>query len=202
MYRPRTPSEGPADTLLNVATHLFYQRGISAVGVDTVVAQAGVSKGTLYRHFHSKDDLVAAVLHRSDEVWRQRLVEGIDQRATEPHEKLLAIFDWLADWFASENFRGCAFLNAAAELTPNHPAHQLPLEHKQAVGRFILGLARQAELADPQELADELLLLIDGAISHALLEHSALPAVRAKRLAALALANQTPRRGPKLAEPG
>ncbi len=190
MYHPRTPPEGPIDALLDVATHLFYERGINAVGVDTIVATSGVSKATLYRHFPTKGDLVAAVLRRSDEVWRRNLAEAVEKRARTPRQQLLAIFDWLGEWFSTDGFRGCAFLNAAAELTPDHPAHLLPLEHKRAVGRYVLELAREAEVRDPQELADELLLLIDGAISHALLERSAAPAARAKRLAQLALGAQ------------
>jgi AcrR family transcriptional regulator len=187
MYRSRTPATEPAERVLNVAGDLFYQRGISAVGVDTIVAASGVSKATLYRHYHSRDLLVVACLRRGDEIWRGWLLEGIEQRASDPRGKLLAIFDWLQDWFASDGFRGCAFLNAAAELRPDHPAHPLPLEHKDAVHDLIAGLAKEAAVRRPKQLADEFMLLIDGAISHALLEASSKPALRAKRLATLTL---------------
>lgn len=187
MYRSRTPATEPAAKVLNVAGDLFYQRGISAVGVDTIVAASGISKATLYRHYHSRDLLVVACLRRGDEIWRGWLLEGIERLASQPRDKLLAIFDWLEEWFASEGFRGCAFLNAAAELNPDHPAHRLPLEHKHAVHNLVAGLAKEAGVRRPKQLADEFMLLIDGAISHALLEASPKPARRAKRLATLAL---------------
>jgi AcrR family transcriptional regulator len=195
MYRSRAPAKEPATVVLDVASDLFYQRGITAVGVDTIVAASGVSKATLYRHYHSRDQLVVACLLEGDEVWRGWLLEGIERRASQPAEKLIAIFDWLGEWFASDGFRGCAFLNAAAELSPSHPAHGLPLQHKQAVRKIIAGLAKDAGVRSPNQLADEYMLLIDGAIAHALLENSTKPATRAKRLARLALkAHRAPAR--------
>jgi AcrR family transcriptional regulator len=187
MYRTRAPAKERAAVVLDVASELFYQHGIGAVGVDTIVATSGVSKATLYRHYQSRDRLVVACLRRGDEIWRGWLLEGIEQRAAQPGDKLIAIFDWLQEWFASEGFRGCAFLNAAAELSPSHPAHGLPLEHKQAVHKIVAGLAKEAGVPRPNQLADEYMLLIDGAIAHALLENSTKPASRAKRLATLAL---------------
>lgn len=188
MYGGRKPRAGAADRILNSADELFYERGIASVGVDAIVARSGVSKATLYRHFPSKEELVAAYLRRADEVWRRWLVEAMERRAANPREQLLAIFDWLKEWFARDDFRGCAFIKAAADLSdPAHPGHAVPLEHKQAVRRLILRLAKEAELRRPGELASEWMLLIDGAIAQALIEGDSSPASRAKRLAALAL---------------
>jgi AcrR family transcriptional regulator len=187
MYRHGEPRSDPAGKVLDAACELFYKRGVAAVGVDAIVASAGVSKATLYRHYHSKGELVAACLRRGDEIWRAWLIEGIERRATDPAQQLLAIFDWLEEWFASPGFQGCAFLNVTAELEPGDPAHQLPQEHKQAVRKLIARLARKAGIGHPDRLANEFMVLIDGAIAQALIGRSPRPAAWAKRLAQLAL---------------
>ncbi len=136
---------------------------------------------------------MAASLRRADEAWRTRLIDGIERRASTPRERLLAVVDWLREWFSSEGFRGCAFINAAADLPDDgHPAHVMPAEHKRAVRKIIWGLAREARLDRPARLADDFMLLIEGAIVGALVERSAAPATRAKRLASLAVQGQSP----------
>jgi AcrR family transcriptional regulator len=132
------------EKLIDTAEALFYARGITATGVDTVVREAGVSKPTLYAHFRSKDELVAAVLAARHE----RRVGELGG-AGDPMEVLEA----LGDFYAREGARGCAFLNAAAELGPAHPA---VVAEKRWLERLL------AERCGDERLASQLLLLLDG----------------------------------------
>ncbi|MDA8283371.1 MAG: TetR/AcrR family transcriptional regulator [Actinomycetota bacterium] len=173
--------------LLDTATELFYAEGIAATGVDKVVARAGVSKPTLYAHFRSKDELVAAVLERR----HCERVAGLDAwvraHADSPRERLLAVFDWLADWHASgEGERGCAFVNAAAEVAgPGHPAREVARRHKRWMREYLAGLASEAGLSDPTRLGSDLMLLVDGANARVTVDGDLAAAADARRLAAL-----------------
>ncbi|MBO0892161.1 MAG: TetR/AcrR family transcriptional regulator, partial [Acidothermales bacterium] len=111
------------ERLLATATTLFYERGITATGVDTVVAESGVSKPTLYAHFRTKEQLVAAVLADRDARRRTEIPAWVDAHARAPRAKVLAVFDWLEAFYADGGARGCAFVNAAAEIPdPDSPA--------------------------------------------------------------------------------
>ena len=168
-----TPAAPPAlrERILEVALELFYRHGIRAIGVDTIIARAGVAKMTFYRYFPSKDDLVVAFLHRRDERWREWLEAAVARRASAPAARLLAVFDALAEWFASDEFRGCAFVNATIELADRaHPAHQAVVEHQAHLQRYLTALAVAAALPEPEQAARELGLLMDGAIVTALRE--------------------------------
>lgn len=174
--------------ILDAASELFYQQGIHAIGIDTVIDRAGVAKASLYRHFRTKDDLTAAVLSRRDERWRAWLVETVEAHATTASQKLLAVFDAMGEWFASDDFRGCGFINAAAEFpTPDHPVRVVVKEHKEAVTRYLGDLARDAELDDPDALASQLFLLMEGAIVTAYVENATWPYETAKSAAAALL---------------
>ncbi len=174
------------DRLIDTAARLFYADGITATGVDSVVALSGVSKPTLYRHFGSKPALVAAVLQDIHRRRRQALVGYVDAHGAEPLERLLAVFDWLGAWHASEGRRGCAFLNAAAELTgPDDPAREVIVAHKRWTREYLAGLAASAQLHDPETLAYQLLLLLDGANARVLAEGDLLAAARARTVAEL-----------------
>jgi AcrR family transcriptional regulator len=157
--------------LLETATELFYERGIGATGVDAVVAASGVSKPTLYAQFGSKSELVAAVLERRHVRRVASLQAALAARAEDPRGRLLAVFDWLADWYVTEGSRGCAFLNAAAELPdPADPGREVARRQKRWTRDYLAGLARQAGLADPERLGSQLLLLMDGASSRIAVE--------------------------------
>lgn len=149
--------------ILDTAAGLFYDQGLHAVGVDTISRAAGVTKKTLYDRFGSKDELIAAYLRERDERWRDRLtrtVEGV----THPRARLLATFDALGAWMRAENPRGCAFVNAVAELPdPAHPGHRVAIEQKEWLLRYLTGLASDAGLPRPRTLARRLLLLHEGA---------------------------------------
>ena len=183
-------SRRPADRVLDVAEDLFHTQGVDATGVDAIVAQSGVSKSTLYRHFPSKADLVAAYLRRGHERRLEEWVAEIRDRDVPPAQRILDLFDWLGEWFATPAFGGCRFINAAVQLRdPTHPAFAIPAEHKEEVRRLLAEAAAQAGVIAADELAAELSLLIDGAVIRALLEQDSSAAQRARRLAVLALAD-------------
>jgi AcrR family transcriptional regulator len=160
-----------AERLLDAASELFYREGIGAVGVDTVSARAGVSKRTLYNRFGGKDELVAEYLRRRDERWRAYL-RGVG----EPREKLLAVFEAYGEWLVGEDFRGCAFANAAAEIPdPDHPARVVARRHKEGVEQHLAALAEDAGFDEPRALAERLLILLEGATATAAMRRSAEP---------------------------
>jgi AcrR family transcriptional regulator len=151
------------EKLFQTAARLFYQHGYRAIGVDTIAAESGVGKMTLYRHYPSKDDLIIAFLQDSnEEFWAN--FEQIIQDAATPREKLLAFFESLQNYALSSACYGCPFINVATEYPqPDYPGHQVALEHKQSVRLRFRQLAVEADARQPEALADALLLLMDGA---------------------------------------
>jgi AcrR family transcriptional regulator len=188
---PSAPSAARA-RILDAASEAFYRRGIGAVGVDAIVAEADVAKATLYRHFRSKDDLVVAFLRRRDERWRDWLRADVERLSPDPAGRPLAVFDALGGWFSSDDFRGCAFINAAAEIAdPGHPARAAVQEHKRLCGEYLAELLVAAGSPRAAEDASVLLLLMEGAMVSALIERDPTPAARARAAAARVLDNQT-----------
>ncbi|WP_031072881.1 TetR/AcrR family transcriptional regulator [Streptomyces sp. NRRL WC-3742] len=154
--------------LLDAAERLFYERGIQAVGMDELRTAAGVSLKRLYQCFPSKADLVEGYLRRRDERWRADLAGHVARRAAAPEEALLAVFDWLHEWFAAPGFRGCAFINSFGELgATSAPVAAAARDHKHALRTYVATLTGALPVDDPAALADQLLLLIDGAITTA-----------------------------------
>src|SRR5919198_628761 len=130
----RAPERGPRERLLDTAYELFSRRGIRGVGIEEVIARAGVAKATLYRHFPSKDDLVLAFLELREERWTRGWVElEARQRASDPEEQLLAIFDVFDEWFHREDFEACSFINVLLELGPAHPVGRASIEHLENI---------------------------------------------------------------------
>jgi AcrR family transcriptional regulator len=149
--------------ILETAQRLFYRDGFRAVGIDTVIAQAGVAKMSLYRHFSSKDDLIVAYLEESDRQYWEWL-EGAVADIQDPLERLVGMFDAIEKLAASPECLGCTFQETAAEFpSRDHPGHQVALAHKNEVRNRFAGLARDAGLREPRRLADQLLLVMDGA---------------------------------------
>lgn len=171
-----------ARRILEVASELFYRRGIHAVGVDTIAAESGVTKRTLYDRFGSKDHLVAEYLAARHRRWWEHLEELIAE-AQAP--RVLAMFDAYADELLPAD-RGCAFLNAAAELPAEHPAYRLVQEHKLAVRKRIESLLLEdlSGVAEVGEITDHLMLLLEGAVAHRGIDGSRRLARRARRIAA------------------
>lgn len=153
----------PKDQLFHTAARLFYQNGYRATGVDTIAAESGIGKMTLYRHYPSKDDLIVAYLRDSDTVFWEGF-ESITGEADSPRQKLKAFFQALQEYVLSPTCYGCPFLNAAAEYPdPDHPAHRVAVEHKKVVRNRFRELAESAGAAKPDALASALILLMDGA---------------------------------------
>jgi AcrR family transcriptional regulator len=189
-------SRPPArERVLEVADDLFYAEGLTAVGVDTIAAEADVAKTTLYAHFGSKDGLIASYLENRGETWRQHLAAELERRGSTPEEKLLAVFDVLGDWYRDEDFRGCPFINAAAELANlAHPGYVATKRHRDWLRALFKDLASRAGVKAASALADQLLMLYDAATVTAHLDGNP-NAVKAARSAAAALLQAVPRRG-------
>lgn len=178
------------ERILEVASELFYQRGIQAVGVDAIIAQADVARMSFYRHFKSKEGLALAFLDRRNEKFRAWLEGEVNRLAPQLRDRPLAVFDALALRFASEGYRGCAFINTMAETADRDDVvHQAAARHKTKIQDYLALLLRDAGLG--AEHAPDLMLLFDGAVISAVREGSAAPALRAKRLAALLLSTDT-----------
>ncbi|WP_437629796.1 TetR/AcrR family transcriptional regulator [Sorangium sp. So ce854] len=181
--------------ILEVAERLFYAEGYRAVGVDRLIAEAGVAKATFYRHFRTKDDLLVAVLDARDARFREWLAGRVEALASDPRDRPLVVFDALAELFANNDFRGCAFLNTMVEVASrSHPAHEAAQRHKQRLIDYLSGLLREAGAPDAAALAPQLLMLIDGATVTAVREGGPGAAARARSLAELLLTPARPER--------
>jgi AcrR family transcriptional regulator len=173
------------ERILDTAYELFSRRAIRDVGIDEVIAQAGVAKATLYRHFPSKDDLVIAFLERREERWTLAWVEAeARRRGTTPEEQLLAIFELFDEWFHRDDFEACSFINVLLEMGPAHPAGQASVRHLASIRSVVGRLAEEAALRDPESFARSLHILMKGSIVSAA-EGDAEAAQRARSMAAL-----------------
>ncbi len=159
------PVSAARQRLLDTAFGLFYAHGIRGVGVDRIIAESGVAKATLYKHFPAKDDLVLAYLDRVDDVWTGQLQAAAAAAGPEPAEQLVGMFDALATACRREGYRGCAFLNAAAESEAGTRVHDRTLAHKDAVRAWVRSLAEDAGTSHPDALARTLTLLLDGGLA-------------------------------------
>ena len=180
------------DQLIDTALRLFGRDGYHATGIDRILAEAGVARMTLYNQFGSKEELIIAALRRRDADFRTWLRDAVDARAGVPRQRLLALFDVLDAWFKAEAtappFFGCTFINAAAEFSdPDDPVHRQAADHKARVCAYVTELAAAAGAADPEMLARDLLLLMDGAMVGAQVTGDQDAALRARALAATVL---------------
>jgi AcrR family transcriptional regulator len=176
---PATEKVDMKERILQTADRLFYLQGIRAIGVDTIAAEIGISKRTLYNHFPSKDALISAYLER----------RFVQPRASDksPLEQILATFDSLERRFSSKDFRGCPFVNAVAEMGPKDRAvKKIAIAFKESRRLWFRDLLLELGVADPEGLATQLTLLVDGSIAQDLVRDD--PAMaRAAKLAATAL---------------
>lgn len=173
------------DALIQAAAELTYHQGITATGVDLIAKRAGVTKRTLYQHFSSKDELVAASLAARDTSGLERLRAHSLARAERTGEApVLAMFDQIERFLAGPGTHGCAFLNAALELgRPEHPATQAALHYFAGRDALVADLLRASGL-DDAELAADISLLVDGAFAAGGARNDPSAAARAKRAAA------------------
>lgn len=161
----KRPGNSPRrDQLLETATELFYRNGCHTTGIDRILAEAGVAKMTLYKHFRSKEELVLAAAQRFHETIRENFQAYVEKGNLEPRQQLLAIFDFMDNWCRKPEFCGCPSINLAVQY-PDHsdPIHQAAAEHKRIREDYITAIATQAGARDPAQLARQLMLLIDGA---------------------------------------
>src|SRR5882762_7274239 len=168
------------ERILETADRLFYGRGIRAVGVDTIAAEIGISKRTLYNYFPSKDELIVAYLSR----------HFIQAKASDRPllEQILRYFDWLERWFASDTFRGCPFVNAVAELgDPTHPGAKMAVAFKEQRRLWLRDALAQLNVSDPDGLATQVAILVEGAIIAALVRGDPAMASAAKAAARILL---------------
>jgi AcrR family transcriptional regulator len=153
------------ERVLTASYELFRHQGTSNVGIDAVVAYSGVAKTSLYRHFRSKQELVAAFLERREQLWTiDWLKSETCRRATSPADRLLAIFDVFSEWFQSEDFDGCSFINVLLEYPSGHPSRRQAGIHLSNIRTFLKGLATEACVKNPQTFADTWHILMKGAI--------------------------------------
>jgi len=164
---PDPPKTG-RERLVAAAVELFYRQGFAAVGIDRVIATAGVTKTTFYKHFESKDELMVAAVERRDEWESQAWSRAVRKLAgDDPTGQLLAMLDVMDVWFNDPDFRGCLFTNTAVEFpNPHDPVHQAAAAHKRRVRDHRRDLARAAgaDAAAAETFADCYTALVEGAL--------------------------------------
>jgi AcrR family transcriptional regulator len=169
MSAKRTSS--PRDRILETADRLFYREGFRAVGIDRIIAEAGVAKMTLYTHFPSKDDLIIAVLQHREERVLDFFNSAMERHGKRQKDKLRAFFAALKEWFESPGFRGCAFQNAAVELAdPSHAGTRLVRDHKNRFAHVIRRIVEEAAGKGAPAIASAITLLVEGAIMTAVVQ--------------------------------
>jgi len=141
---------------------------VNNVSVDEIIRESGVAKATMYHHFSSKDELILEFMRQGDARWLDWLRSTTETKEPRPDQQLLAVFDTLAGWFALPHFRGCLLTNVTVELAdPAHGAGELLRQHKASVQAYLRDLAEQAHASDPERLARQLMLLLEGATAQA-----------------------------------
>jgi len=170
--------------ILDVASGLFYKHGVRNVGIDRIINESGIARMTLYNHFKSKDLLIEEYLRRASSRWMKWYTGKIERASDDPRERVLAAFSVLDGWFRSRDFRGCSVTNAMVELADDtHPAAGVKDEYHDGLRRLFGDLARNAGVAESDELAEQLIVVLRGAMISALVEGPQGVAVRARRTA-------------------
>lgn len=177
--------------LLNAADRLFYAEGVHTVGIDRIIEEAGVAKGSLFYNFSGKEELVAAYLAGRDQRRRDRIAR-YQQGLEDPVEKLLAIFDALQEAVREPGYKGCAFANANAEALPGSVEAKALRTFRDWLAGLFLALCEEAEFADAAGVAARLGLLYDGAVANSQLDAHTDAVGLAKELASLVL-NASPK---------
>ncbi len=171
------------EKLIKAALELFSKNGFHAVGVDTISEKASVTKRTLYHHFKSKEELILAALRYYDERFRNDFMRAVEEKTESPVGRLLAVFDVVEEWFAGD-FAGCLFVGAMGEYPEeDSPIRRVCQESKSLTQAYIKSLAEKAQLEGADQLAEQIVLLIEGAITMAQVNNSSISALRAKKAA-------------------
>jgi AcrR family transcriptional regulator len=174
------------ERLLDAAQELFYEEGINTVGIDRVIARAGVAKASLYDTFGSKDELIRAYLAARHDARRARLTTRL-ARFTSPRDRLLGVFDVMGELFAEPGFRGCAFLRASAEAKAGSSVSEVCEDSRAWLRQLFAQLARDAGVRGADAFAAQLVLLYDGASVSAQMDGNPAAAAGARKLAAMLL---------------
>ncbi|MGB3756847.1 MAG: TetR/AcrR family transcriptional regulator [Rivularia sp. (in: cyanobacteria)] len=163
---PRKANSSARERILQVASKLFYQYGIRAVGVDTIIAESGVAKTTLYRYFPSKDDLIVAFLEERDRLFWEYFDMAVGKHLDNPKAQLLAVFEWIDELLVKPECYGCPFLTTTSEFPQlDYPGHRVAINHKLQMRLRLTQLAKNAGISNSEQLGKYLLLLVDGAFS-------------------------------------
>ncbi len=179
-----TDHAGARERILDSAYDLFSRRAVRDVGIDEVIARAGVAKATLYRHFPSKDELVVAFLEQREQRWTLDWVEAeARRRGATPEDQLVAIFDAFHEWFQRDDFEACAFINVLLEMGSEHPAGAASVRHLENIRGVVGRLAEEADLRERDSFARSFHILMKGSIVSAA-EGDSEAAQRAKSMAA------------------
>jgi AcrR family transcriptional regulator len=194
-----TAAPGSArERLLDAAEALIYAGGIHATGVDAIVKQSATARKSFYTHFESKDALVAAALERRDERWMNWFIAGTQRRGKTARKRLLGMFEVLREWFASDDFHGCAFLNAAGEIaSAQDPIRIVARKHKERLLDFVrtqcdeFAAESDMDARRAARLSRQWLILLDGAIAVALVSGNADAALDARSAASALLDSET-----------
>ena len=177
------------DYILGVASEMFSTRGINATSVDTIVAEAGIAKVTLYKYFKSKEQLILEYLRQYDNKLWTRLTERIAVHGATPGDRLRELVHGVMDWIADPEFKGFAFVNATVEFPQSeNPVHQTSLEFAQTLRNTLAALAQDAGLSNPDTLALQLALVIEGAAITEQLQRGAGAVEHAKQMAEILIA--------------
>lgn len=169
--QPKQKTSQARQRILETADRLFYHEGVRAVGVDRIIAEAGVAKMSLYKHFPSKDDLILEVLKYREEGVLEFFRSAIERHRKKGKNPLRALFAALKDFFESPGFRGCPFQNAAVELAdPAHPGAEFVRGHKQRFSQFLRGLVEETVGKAATKVAPAVSILVEGAIMTAVIQ--------------------------------
>jgi AcrR family transcriptional regulator len=173
---------GPRERILATAARLFYREGTLAVGVDRLIAEAGVAKASFYRYFPAKDDLVAEYLRARHQRWMGWFGGALHAACEARGFAFLRVAEVLGEWFVEPDFRGCAFINVIGEGAATTRSASVARTHKQELLATLSGLARRVGHRSPQAVAGEAMLVVEGAIVRAMMESSAEALPAAQRL--------------------
>lgn len=180
------PRPSRRDHLINTAIQLFSKHGFHATGIDKIMEVSGVSKKTMYSHFRTKEELIIACLRQYDSQFRNFFMREVEKGGSTPKEKLMAVFDVAYNWFSQNNFFGCVFINAVGEYSEDtSPIRAISRDFKAMMRGYIEKLCVEANADDPGKLANELGILLEGAIVTAQVSKAPDAARTAKNIAAL-----------------
>jgi AcrR family transcriptional regulator len=179
-----TPTPGVSERILRTASDLFYREGVRAVGIQRVIDEAGIAKASLYAHYASKDDLVAACIEDRIAAGRRQVEARLADPALDARGRLLRFFDVQAEWIADAAFRGCPLVNANSEIADAaHPAKEVTRRHRAWLHGLLTSLATDAGAREPANLAGALVVLYDGAAASALVDDNPAASTHARRAA-------------------